>query len=458
MSKDLEYQAYKLAEERVTKAIETGATELSLSPHWTEAGSPKSNATPILAHLQFLPPAIARLSKLSQLHLEGTEFSDITFLSALESLALLNLIGTNVADLTPLANLKAMLGLFLNRSQVTDLSPLVAQGAAWENEDHAFETLSAGNIPLHDKDLATILQDNTFDGAPTILARLRELRDAQAQVPPDQGDAAPEVAEGGDQRLTIKDLTTLSTDQEQEDLKAEVIDALGVLIGHLEGSNQFAGLADRAQRYRAMLLRDTAKIGARAVWAIANAVRNAREAHLQAEEDGRLNECLPAAAAGEIATVVEVGGLWLMGHPGVAEAERQAAEYLKGPRDAQKIATTEHVIEALEADDALDEPSRDFAHDLLDAAKSGLEAGRRATFVVAGLGYNIGAFMLRSLWSVTKGTVAGTVLLEPLTKGSAIAARFVLNHTDTMRALVMEHMPSYAPWLEKIIEGLKALS
>ncbi|MGB0852958.1 MAG: hypothetical protein ACPGVA_10700, partial [Pikeienuella sp.] len=258
-------------------------------------------------------------------------------------------------------------------------------------------------------------------------------------------------------QLTLEDLTNLSTEQEQEDLKAEIIDALGSLIGHLDGSNQFAALAGRAQRYRALLRRDTGDIGARAVWAIANAIRNAREAHLQAEADGRLNECLPAAAAGEIATVVEIGGLWLMGHPGVAEAERQAAEYISGPRDAEKIATTEDVILALEEDDALDEPSRDFAHDLLDTAKRGLAAGRRATSVTIGVGWNVMTYILRKTWDAGKSTADKIAYVGGVAGGLTISARFLIRHEAVARAFVLEHMPTYAPWLEKIIEGLKAL-
>jgi len=101
--------AYARAEELITEAKRTGATELDFG--FT------------LGALEKLPPAISSLNKLKKLDLRYTKVRDLTPLEKLLGLEAVNLYRTKDADITSLAALANLTELHLNATRVKDLPP-----------------------------------------------------------------------------------------------------------------------------------------------------------------------------------------------------------------------------------------------------------------------------------------------------------------------------------------------
>lgn len=118
-------EAYAAAEEAIREAKRTGAKRLDLS---AVAFRP----------LKELPPEIAELTDLRQLHLDQTQIADLAPLRTLFDLESLSFDDTHVDDLSPLQGLGLQM-LSLERTQVADLRPIIAlhymMGSLYSRED-----------------------------------------------------------------------------------------------------------------------------------------------------------------------------------------------------------------------------------------------------------------------------------------------------------------------------------
>lgn len=161
--------AYRIAEERIEKAVASGPsigarqfggtnigvrqgrpakTTLSLSPHIDEDGRYSRDHTPELAALDRIPSEIGRLNKLESLHLHDTQVADIAPLAGMQALEWLELSDTQVADLRPVAEIDKLIdgarewsfnGLHFRRIPATRLDP-EGLGRLAEIEDNAERT------------------------------------------------------------------------------------------------------------------------------------------------------------------------------------------------------------------------------------------------------------------------------------------------------------------------------
>lgn len=104
-------RAFAKAQEKILKAIETGARALDFSDS-------------AFRNLGRLPPEIAKLTGLQTLHLNDTQVTDLAPLAELVRLKVLNLDNTRVTDISPLASLKELLSLQFINIQAEDLRPI----------------------------------------------------------------------------------------------------------------------------------------------------------------------------------------------------------------------------------------------------------------------------------------------------------------------------------------------
>lgn len=144
------------------------------------------------------------------------------------------------------------------------------------------------------------------------------------------------------------------------------------------------------------------------LWSVGNTLRVILEAHEAAQDQGRINDELPAKIAAALKDLTDTHGLFQMGIPGMAQVFEAIREAARGPDtpDLRSHVTelTESLTPALEAD----------AQSFFDALNTALGGDGQAAKMAWGMArdslLSALSYVGRSLWTASKG--GGTVVLS----------------------------------------------
>lgn len=427
-------EAYRIAEARIAEAKATGAKALNLSTFEFEHEGTTFPGDKRLRALASIPPELADLTALTRLSLSRTQ----------------------AADLAPLAGLTALTWLFLSGPDDDPLR-LVAPGAPWEREDRGLRRLFLHERALGDAALAGLVADARkprADNAPAVLARLREIRDAR--TPPAPPAPRPDdwrFEAGPDGRLRLADAPLDGGDADQAEMQADLRRRAEALAASLSGSNEFAGLAEDARRYAALLARPAAEIGAKAVWALSCIFRAALAADEAAEAEGRMSDMLPPLARAALTGAVTIGGAWLLDHPGVAAEEAKARAWRAAPGEDREAEAALPLLELLAEDAAAVEPATAETVGALARFGLGGPIGRKAVLDAA---RGAGVRLLRTAWRAVKWVGGGLILIDGLTGGAKVALDFIAAHAPTLRAWLAVSAPEALRFFDALVALLKS--
>ena len=478
-----EDDAYALAQSLIAQAGAEGWKVLNLSGNmdmWLSFAGERRRGDERLLALTRLPPEIAGLSALQrarplrltdlsplsglslckvtdlsplsglpalqELWLSGTQITDLSPLSGLPALQWLDLDGTPVTDLSPLSGLSALQVLWLTGTQVTDLSPL----AGLENLSHLyFEDIPACAAEPELDALSRI--DDAEERTEKTLAWLRE------RSPPEPAEAraeGPRFAVSGDRPVTLRqpDMAGAGEQARLHDdcrIKAEVLAQVAPGAGNAQPM-----LAGAVARYRELIRREAAEIGAREVWSAANALAVLWEAHQAADREGRLAEALAPQIAAALGDLVQTSAIWFLGHPGARAIESWLrGEAVPVPSDADMKLVGMVVEAAKAAPEVIDPDALAPVEDDLAAAgpaEGGGGKARRSAFLWA---HNLIADVAGWLWRQTQvqaGNVAGGALTAELMS-------WVVANKSLLGPFARKLMVTGADWFGALVTRLSGL-
>lgn len=408
----------------------TGLSELSIS------NSQITDLSPLTA-----------LTGLSGLYLNNTQVTDLSPLTALTGLSTLSLEHTQIADLSPLAALTGLSLLYLSNTQVADLRPL--RSLTLLVEEPQFSGLTFTNTPATHID-PRIAEIASFGNHST---RARELfaylEDWVPPVPADSPYApAYDVPDTGP--ITSRADPPSGGDEDQEELRQDLIRKASILIEAIGSSNQLSILSGAAQHYQTQVSKDLPRMRLNLLYSAANSLRVALEAHEKAKENALFNDELPPVAAAALTDLVQTHALFFMGFPNGAEVHQTMLSGLTGTRNRAAVEAAEPLVTALEGKDTVLAPEDQQAlqDDLAGAKGEGPSAEIAERRLVGGI-RNFIAAVGRKAYSAAKG---GTALLL----AHDIPA-WILGNQTAIGAVLKSATIAAEPWFAWLMQQLLVL-
>lgn len=353
------------------------------------------------------------LPKLNSLYLNHTQIGDdgLARLAASTGLTRLALKGTQVTDksLAWISSQKDLAALYLDQTSITDLRPLrllTHLADAPKNSGLTFTDCAAANADPQVAAIAAIGDHKARAQA------LFDLIDA-GWAPPTQIATDTPLAPGFtlpvDGPMQSQDVPPLDRDDDQEDLRQDLMRKVGGLIEAIGVSNEWTALRASASHYQDQVNKPLPEMRIKRLYSAGNTLRVAYEANAQAETLGRLNDMMAPLVAAAVRDVVETHGLFLMGFSNAAEVHAQMLAGLTGQRNPAEVAAAAPLVESLDGKPKALDPEDQAA--MADDLAAALGAGRSA---------EIGEHSLRGrLWNmlgafgrkvVALGTAGGGVL------------------------------------------------
>ncbi len=310
---------------------------------------------------------LASLTGLTGLFLSNTQITDLAPLAALTGLHRLILKGTQITDLTPLAALTKLAGINLDDSAVLNLLPL---------RDMPFLAVPSDYIGLTFKNTAATRADKRISEIAEIAdnpTRARELFEyLKDWVPPIPADLpeAPSFHVPDQGPVSSGEDPPQGGDEDQEELRQDLVRKAAILVGAIGDSNQLAILAGAAQHYQKQVMKDLPRIRLNLLYSAANSLRTAYEANAQAIEQHRPNDQLPPLPAAALIDLVETHALFFAGFPDAADVHEKMLSQLAGTRNRKVVEAAQPIVESLARNpNVLDSADQEAMADDLAAAK-----------------------------------------------------------------------------------------
>jgi hypothetical protein len=353
-------KAYAEAERMIAEAKQTGGRlnfdhplTIAMAALPPEISNMRKLRLLSLSNTQITDAALERISGLSglkSLYVDNTQITDagLVYICVLGGLRRLNLINTKIIDLRPLRQMKSLLeipeggGLSFRNCAAAKADPRIAKIAAIEDSktraQALFDLIDAGWLPPGE-----ITSDT-----PT----------------------APSFTLPPDGPMQSQDAAPIGGDEDQEDLRQDLLRKISNTIEAIGTSNEWAGLRASAEHYRTQITKPLPDIRLKRLYSAANTLRVAFEANTQVETLGRNTDLMPPLVFAALQDVVQTHGLFFMGFPNAAEIHAQMLAGLTGARRPAEVAAAAPLVESLENKPrALDAEDQAAMADDLAAAK-----------------------------------------------------------------------------------------
>ncbi|MEM7270716.1 MAG: hypothetical protein AAF401_15885 [Pseudomonadota bacterium] len=170
-------------------------------------------------------------------------------------------------------------------------------------------------------------------------------------------------------------------------------------------------------------------------------------------------DTLPPLAAAELRSAVEAGGLWLLGHPGVAEVEATARAYRQGPEAGRLLQDAAAVTDVLEAHpEMIEAEATDALREEIETAGGDTPAAGLSQGATLGGINNFFSRVGTALKRARDGAKDGLVTLGGLAGGLQVIVQVFVRSEATFGTFISTHMPGAMPWFDTLMQWLRMIA
>lgn len=408
---------------------------------------------------------LTAMTKMQMLRLQATRVTDLTPLTAMTQMHTLSFQHTGVADLVPLAGMTEMQALYLSDTKVADLTPLIAMTEMQtlffyktdvsdlkpiSNMTKLGESGSSGvsflNTPATRSNRLLqeigLIKDGT-ERSVTILAYLSD----PTPPPTDKRDVPPMTVDD-DGVVRSKDLIPDDIDNDdQEDMRQEVLRKVDNLLGEVGLSNEWAGLSSTATHYRKQVNRPLNNFKLGMLYSAFNTLRLAVEAEESAQAQGRVNDYLPPKIGAALVDLVQTHGLFFMGFKNGADIHAQAMSGLTYDSVSLPLEAREIVASLEGRNTILDVEDQAAMQDDLAAATGEGPSAQIGSIRLRARLWNLMGAIGRASW---QGAQWGALVIG----ASDLSAWVIGNQTAIGKFLIWAQGPG-SMWFQQMIQAFK---
>lgn len=396
---------------------------------------------------------LTHLNNLTTLKMSHTRVTDFSPLSAIRTLVNLDLYNTWITDLVPLSPLTAVTTLILSRARITDLSPLVGLTGLLTPGQSSLDNPTPGlhfdKTPACDAPRIAEIAD-IKDPALRVRTLFDYLKTGRSPVPEDS-TLVPAYRVHDTGPISSTDDPFQGGDEDQEDLRQDLIRKSSALVAAIGDSNAMAILKGAAEHYQRQISKPLSHIRVNLLYSAANSLRVAYEADLRADQLGNLSDLLPPPVSAPLRDLVETHALFFMGFANAAQVQQTMLAGLTGSRNPQQVALAASIVTALEGKSlVLDlEDQQALADDLAGAKGQGASAEIAERRLFARLGNIFGA-VGRKVYREMRDNAKPTAIV--LIQYDIIA--FVLGQQTIIGAFLKSMQGAGAAWFDVVAQFL----
>ncbi|MGV6840750.1 MAG: leucine-rich repeat domain-containing protein [Planktomarina sp.] len=312
-------KAFANARAQIARVKEAGRGSL-----WLDGDSGFSDLTHV-------PEEIVELEGLWHLSLDQTQITDtgVQHIAGLQGLETLYLSQTQITDAGAqhIAGMEVLKILSLSHTQITmaGLQVMARQDGFLQNAYGDYGTLYLDGTPaLEDDGLRAVYKADYKGDNPFKSKRTKAVLDyARNWKPPVPEDApfAPRYHMDPGGPITSDPINPSAAADEIAALKDICLQKATRLADTLNGNNEYAWINTAAENYVTQMQKPFTKLALQILFAHVDTLLLAHQQHMDATQEGRVNDVLPPKIAAALADIVRTHGLWWSGMPEAAQID-----------------------------------------------------------------------------------------------------------------------------------------